>query len=279
MICDSYSIRSEHLSRLRRRPSVLLVFDDMADRAINADLVLNHNLYGGEGNDSLLGYFGNDTLKGGAGDDYLAGEAGDDLLDGGAGSNILRGGGGNDIYIVNGNTDTIEELVDAGTDEIRSSVSWSLAALAHVENLTLTGSIQNEGTGNALANVIKANNAGCILRGGAGNDTLLGGNNADVLFGDSGADRLVGGKGNDRYYLDSAKDVVVESAGQGTDRVFVTFDYTLGANLEFLEIIYPGLISVASDSSNRMRPWVGRSRPEIRFSSVVFPQPDGPNSA
>ncbi len=46
VICDSYSIRSEHLSRLRRRPSVLLVFDDMADRAINADLVLNHNLYG-----------------------------------------------------------------------------------------------------------------------------------------------------------------------------------------------------------------------------------------
>ncbi len=221
----------------------------------------NDSLDGGEGNDSLLGYFGNDTLKGGAGDDDLAGEAGDDLLDGGAGSNILRGGGGNDIYIVNGNTDTIEELVDAGTDEIRSSVSWSLAALAHVENLTLTGSIQNEGTGNALANVIKANNAGCILRGGAGNDTLLGGNNADVLFGDSGADRLVGGKGNDRYYLDSAKDVVVESAGQGTDRVFVTFDYTLGANLEFLEIIYPGDIDGTGNAlDNYLTGAQGRNR-------------------
>ena len=31
--------------------------------------------------------------------------------------------------------------------------------------------------------------------------------------------------------------------------------------------------------SNRMRPSVGRNRPEMRLSSVVLPQPDGPSSA
>ena len=43
--------------------------------------------------------------------------------------------------------------------------------------------------------------------------------------------------------------------------------------------LLPGVASVTSRPSNRMRPSVGRSRPEIRLRSVVLPQPDGPSSA
>jgi spore coat polysaccharide biosynthesis predicted glycosyltransferase SpsG len=47
VICDSYLMHMERLARLRGRGMVLLVFDDMGDRPIDADFVLNHNLYGG----------------------------------------------------------------------------------------------------------------------------------------------------------------------------------------------------------------------------------------
>jgi spore coat polysaccharide biosynthesis predicted glycosyltransferase SpsG len=46
VICDSYSIRAEQMRRIRDRCAALLVFDDMGDHPIEADLVLNHNLYG-----------------------------------------------------------------------------------------------------------------------------------------------------------------------------------------------------------------------------------------
>ena len=47
VICNSYLMDRARLAGLRGRASVLLVFDDMGERHIDADLVLNHNLYGG----------------------------------------------------------------------------------------------------------------------------------------------------------------------------------------------------------------------------------------
>ncbi|MBA3677766.1 MAG: M10 family metallopeptidase C-terminal domain-containing protein [Sphingosinicella sp.] len=66
-----------------------------------------------------------------------------------------------------------------------------------------------------------------ILRGFAGNDTLIGG---------SGADTLIGGIGDDIYYADEAGDIVVESAGEGYDRIYASNSYTLraGAYVEAL---------------------------------------------
>ena len=45
-----------------------------------------------------------------------------------------------------------------------------------------------------------------------------------------------GGTGNDTYVVDSAGDVVVEAAGEGTDRVYAYVNYTLGANVENLTL-------------------------------------------
>jgi Ca2+-binding RTX toxin-like protein len=130
---------------------------------------------------AITGGLGNDTLNGAAGNDTLNGAAGNDILEGGAGTDNLVGGAGNDTYIVDSTTDRITELAAEGTDTVQSSVTFSLAALANVENLTLTGATAINGTGNAGANLITGNGAANILDGGAGSDTLTGGLGADTF--------------------------------------------------------------------------------------------------
>src|SRR5690606_5258927 len=98
----------------------------------------------------------------------------------------------------------------------------------NVENLTLTGSSNINGTGNTLDNAISGN---------SGNNTLTGGNGNDTLDGGGGTDRLVGGLNDDTYVIDDASDVIVESAGQGTDTVILGYaSYTLAANFENLTL-------------------------------------------
>ncbi|MFN6001927.1 MAG: lectin-like protein, partial [Dolichospermum sp.] len=115
-------------------------------------------------------------------DNVITGNSASNILNGGAGRDTLIGAAGNDIYVVDTTTDTITESANAGTDTIESSVSFSIAALANVENLTLTGTAAINGTGNALNNVITGNGANNTLNGGAGNDTLNGGAGDDTYI-------------------------------------------------------------------------------------------------
>jgi len=122
---------------------------------------------------------------------------------------------------------------NAGTDLVQASINYTLGS--NVENLTLTGTGNLSGTGNALANVITGNAGNNVLSGLAGNDTLVGGLGNDTLDGGVGADTMLGGAGNDTYVVDNVGDVVIENAGEGTDLVQTTLStYTLGANVENL---------------------------------------------
>ncbi|MFW2830831.1 M10 family metallopeptidase C-terminal domain-containing protein [Sphingomonas sp. ID0503] len=74
-----------------------------------------------------------------------------------------------------------------------------------------------------------------LIAGNDGNDTLTGGTGADTLNGGAGTDRMAGGGGNDTYHVNSARDLIVELAGQGTDTVrAASSSYTLSANVENL---------------------------------------------
>ena len=61
--------------------------------------------------------------------------------------------------------------VNAGTDTVQASIDYVLPT--GVENLTLTGTANLNGTGNALDNVITGNSGDNILTGGAGSDTFV----------------------------------------------------------------------------------------------------------
>jgi hypothetical protein len=106
----------------------------------------------------------------------------------------LIGLASNDTYTVNHVGDIVTEALNAGTDLVNASISYTLPN--NVENLTLTGSSNINGTGNNLNNTLTGNSGNNTLNGGAGIDTLTGGVGSDIFvfqFGQSpvsGADRI-----------------------------------------------------------------------------------------
>ena len=95
--------------------------------AVKRGTALANTLIGTAVADQLYGLAGNDILKGLAGNDYL---------DGGVGKDLMYGGVGNDTYIVDNIGDRTIELLNQGLDNVRASITHTLAA--NVENLTLT---------------------------------------------------------------------------------------------------------------------------------------------
>jgi Ca2+-binding RTX toxin-like protein len=192
---------------------------------IGSDTLSNiENVTGGSGNDTLTGNSGNNTLDGGAGNDTLDGGSGNDTLDGGIGADTMFGGAGNDVFYVDNTADVTDEILGTGFDSAFSSVSFTVGA--GVENLTLTGSENINGTGNASANTLTGNSGNNTLDGGTGVDTLVGGAGNDTLDGGTGNDTLDGGSGNDIYIGGAGDDVFKFSNDSGND---TTQDFTAGA--------------------------------------------------
>ena len=141
------------------------------------------------------------------------------VLNGNSAANVLTGGAGNDTYVV-GTGDTVVEAAGAGTDTVKSAVTWTLGN--YIENLVLTGNSAINGTGNTLDNVLTGNSAANVLTGGAGND----------------------------IYVVGTGDTVVEAAGAGTDRVQSDLTWTLGNYIENLTLTGTAAINGTGNALN-----------------------------
>lgn len=197
----------------------------------------NISATGNSDNNTLIGNSGNNRLNGGAGADTLGGGLGNDTLDGGKGGDDMKGGAGDDRYYIDNKLDVVTEYAGQGSDTVYINGTYTLGL--NIENLTLSGSGDRFGTGNALDNIITGN---------AGNNTLGGADGNDVINGGKGADTMRGGMGDDVFYVDNAGDTVTEYSGQGTDLVFSSVSFKLGPNVENLTLTGTGDISAMGNT-------------------------------
>jgi Ca2+-binding RTX toxin-like protein len=208
-------------------------------------------------------------LDGTAGANILAGGQGNDTLYGGAGNDTLLGGEGNDIYFVGDAGDVVVELADEGYDRVTASTSYTLGD--HVERLSLSGTADLNGTGNALnnrldgtagVNILTGGQGNDTLYGGAGNDTLLGGEGKDLLDGGFGAEILTGGGGADIFLFRSAVDA---SGDEITD-----FSMAKGDRIDLrpidADLLMPGNQAVTWIGGNSFGGVAG----QLRFASEVL---------
>jgi trimeric autotransporter adhesin len=206
--------------------------------------------YGGPGNENPI-----EDATGGAGGDTLIGNAKANVLDGGASADTMIGGDGDDTYFVDHTYDTVIEADGGGNDTVVATFSTDLYfhRLADgAENLEVRIAPDTfralTATGNSGDNRLAAGDEAQVrLYGEDGADTLIGGN---WLDGGAGADIMAGGRGSDRYYVDDAGDVVIEvddgglvdgggyfyEVTQSWDTVYSQVSFTLGSNLEALEL-------------------------------------------
>ncbi|MBX3480889.1 MAG: M10 family metallopeptidase C-terminal domain-containing protein [Caulobacter sp.] len=112
-----------------------------------------------------------------------------------------------------------------------AGVSYVLSS--NLENLTLTGTADLNGTGSGDDNVITGNSGANILDGAAGDDTLIGGDGNDVLIGGDGEDALSGGAGADHFVFTNA-DVHLSGRAQ-TDSIF-DLDFAAGDRIDLSAI-------------------------------------------
>ncbi|MEW5962671.1 MAG: Ig-like domain-containing protein [Pseudomonadota bacterium] len=90
------------------------------------------------------------------------------------------------------------------------------------------------------------------LRAGAGDDTVIGSAGDDLIDGGTGRDEVRGRRGDDRYVVDDAGDVVIEEAGQGSDTVYATVDFTLPDHVEALHLGGSARIGIGNALANRI---------------------------
>jgi Ca2+-binding RTX toxin-like protein len=192
----------------------------------------------GTGADIITASGNNDTVTGGSTGDYITvsgassvvrGTTGNDSMTAAGTNDSLIAGTGNTIFYVNNASAVVQDL--NGNDTVVSTVSYALP-FDDSQVLTLSGTANIVGTGNANSDT---------LTGGAGLDTLVSGNNENTL---------IGGSGNTTFVINAAGDVIENSATTTSDTVQSSFSYTLPANVNTLVLTGTAALTGTANSGN-----------------------------
>jgi serralysin len=124
------------------------------------------------------------------------------------------GGPGNDVFYVNDSGEVVLDTSAVDRDVVYASVNWVMTAGARLE---------------VLSAVSQAATAPLQLSGNEFTQEIYGNAGANFIDGGGGRDFLFGFAGNDTYVVDSADDDVFEQAGEGTDVIYTSANYTLAA--------------------------------------------------
>jgi Ca2+-binding RTX toxin-like protein len=173
-----------------------------------------HDLITGTGGaDSISGLGGDDALLGRAGDDVVDGGTGSDILQGGLGADTLIGGAGHDVLYGSSNGSLYyptrtDYTPPAPTRPVvlGQGFSWVLDSPGPDGD-----GVQPSYLSDNVSRDQQAGDAGNVIEGGAGNDTVYAGTGNDIVdagaddddvYGMGGSDALSGDAGNDRIYGD-----------------------------------------------------------------------------
>jgi serralysin len=144
---------------------------------------------------------------------------------------------GDDTYVVGARGDLVVEMASQGIDTVRSSISYTLGT--SLDALTLTGTADLTGTGNALGNTLIGNGADNVLDGDSGKDVLIGGGGTDTFVfrpGETNGDKVMdfndaGASAGDRLAFSGFGPGATLSQTMGTDVYTITADTDLWGEL------------------------------------------------
>jgi uncharacterized delta-60 repeat protein len=147
----------------------------------------------------LIGGAGNDTLDGTAGNEIISGLGGDDSITAGTGKDTIDGGTGNDYLSIGTyfNTDTVNTIIayTTATNGLITGGSNNGTTFKNIERLNII-------TGYGADNIdISAASSGNSVASGAGNDIIKGGSGNDDIYSGTGRDTIDGGAGYDSFSI------------------------------------------------------------------------------
>ena len=225
------------------------VLDDTI--VLDAAVVTNGVLRGGDGYDRIWGGAGHDQLFGDADEDFLGGRDGGDLLEGGggfdlldgmAGIDTLKGGPGPDILIGGSDADHLDGGSEADTASYITSPAGVTLDLGNLA--ASTGDAAGDTFfsierfyGSNFGDTMLGDGGFNYLAGDQGNDLIEGRDGTDLLMGGAGADTLDGGPGVDYVsYIDGKSPVSVSlftgigTGGFAEGDVLISLEYLEGTD-------------------------------------------------
>ncbi|MEC3860463.1 DUF4214 domain-containing protein [Mesobacterium sp. TK19101] len=225
---------------------------------------------GSNSGERLVTRGGDDTLNGRGGDDELFGGDGHDRLDGGSGGDLLHGGAGDDTLTGGVFPDEIDTASYSNSrfDGPEGAVTAGDlgAVIVDLQTGTATGAQGNDTLisienviGSHADDILRGDELGNALSGGAGNDTLEGRGGNDVLVLGDGDDSADGGAGDDTIIIGLGNAQV--DGGTGRDRAdfglvtgSVTFDF---ASQSYQATLYRDVPVWRDDGTADARVWNG----------------------